>query len=337
MRRWLAAFVVLIVLAAGYAGYWTYVSGVVERGIDRWIADQRQRGGVVENAAITVGGFPFRLTAETDTVFVVRPDGLIWQGGAITATAPPWRWTDIRFALDGGHTVTLPGSRPLTLVTEGGTGTLRYRTTGQLRAASLDLNGVGAALPTVSGQVAAERLMLAADLPSPTGPDDPSLTASGSIQTVGLPDAAGLLLGPVIERAAADIAVSGPLPTDLRAGPVGRWRDADGAVRIDRLSLTWGPLEIDAEGAVRLNETLQPEGRLDARISGFIETIDTLVAARLIPPRQGGIAKAGLTLLAGPADENGVAVLTTPVSIESGQVFLGPIAIARLPYLEWPD
>lgn len=337
MRRWYATFVVLIVLAAGYAGYWVYVSGVVERGIERWIADQRRQGGIVESAAVTVGGFPFRLTAETDTVFVVRADGLTWQGGPVTATAPPWRWTDIRFVLDGGHTVTLPGNRPLTMVTESGTGTLRYRSTGQLRAASLDLNGVGAMLVPVSGQVAAEKLTLRADLLSPTGPTDPSLTASGSIQTIGLPDAAGLLLGPVIEQAAADIAISGPLPRDLRAGPVSRWRDADGAVRIDRLSLTWGPLVIDAEGAVRLSATLQPEGRLNARISGFVETIDTLVDARLIPPRQGGIAKAGLTLLAGPADENGVSVLTTPISIESGQVFLGPIALARLPYLEWPN
>ena len=130
--------------------------------------------------------------------------------------------------------------------------------------------------------------------------------------------------------------VTGQVPPQLRVPFLAAWRESGGRMLIDRLSLEWGPLAVQATGTVTLDAALQPQANLTANVRGFLETVDALVAAGMVEAEQSGLIKAGLALLAGAPDSDGVATLTAPLSLNGGRLFLGPLQIAQLPPVVWP-
>jgi hypothetical protein len=114
------------------------------------------------------------------------------------------------------------------------------------------------------------------------------------------------------------------------------WRDADGALALDSLALTWGPLTLQAAATMTLDAALQPAGSATARLAGFGPTLDRLVASGLVGRGQAAIARIALTAASRPA-EGGERVVEIPLQLEDRLLTAARMPLVRLPPIIWPN
>ena len=115
-KRGLTAVAVAAAVAVVYGGYWSYLAGQVEAGVEQWAAERRSEGLEAGYGSVRVGGFPFRLVAVIEAPALAAPQGpepWSWKGPALVLKARPWRLTRVRISAPGRHhfTVTQGGSR----------------------------------------------------------------------------------------------------------------------------------------------------------------------------------------------------------------------------------
>lgn len=122
----------------------------------------------------------------------------------------------------------------------------------------------------------------------------------------------------VIEGAAPD----GPGPEAVRA-----WRDNGGVVQLSDFRLIWGPLDLGAEGTLALDAEGRPIGALTARLRGHAGLVDALRASGQLSEGEAQTAKLALGAI---AEAVGGDELALALSLQDGEVWLGPVRVARL-------
>lgn len=337
MRRSLALAALLVLLAGGYYGLWSYGAGTIRSQIDARIAALEAEGGDFQAAELSVSGFPLGFETELRNFTVRTPDSIVIRGDALEAESAIWAPTDIAVALDRGLLVTVPtpeGSTPLRMTARSATGSIGAALDGRVHAAEMVLDTVAVDLPGAA-LIEAETVRLqAAPPPSPAAP----LIVAMAAQNIDLPGVPDGLLAPTVDAVTLDIAVTGPLPAGPSQAALALWRDAGGLVTIERFALDWGALSVEASGIMTLDRDLQPEAELSTAIRGFQEALSAIQRAGLLPPTQAALFGVGLTVMAGPPDEQGVATLRAPLTIEDRRVQIGGVGLpVRLPRIDWPQ
>jgi hypothetical protein len=70
-RFWLyAPFVLLVLIAAGWSGFWFYVQGRVTQTLDNALAREVQAGRTWTCADRSVGGYPFRIEVRCSSLML---------------------------------------------------------------------------------------------------------------------------------------------------------------------------------------------------------------------------------------------------------------------------
>ena len=293
---WLAG---VAVLAVAYGGYWFFLAGQVQAGIDRWAAERRAEGYGVEYAAVEVFGFPFQLEAVIADPVLTAPGehGLrSWQGPIMIMQARPWALSKVRVLAPGRHRVTvMTGDTRKTFDIEFGS-----------LIAALNFNPSGASFAV-------------------------TLEASN----IAYPSAPVPGLGRITERLILSAAVKGDLPQRRNAETMARWRDSGGTLDVQSLDIRHGPLKVSGDGTLALDGDMQPIGSFALRVGGFIEALDRLSEAGVIKPRPAALAGAVLGALARNSGSGGDARIKVPLSIQERQVFVGPVPLARMPVFRW--
>ncbi|MEO3434131.1 DUF2125 domain-containing protein [Inquilinus sp. CAU 1745] len=326
----------LVIIAVAYVGYWFYAASLVRSGIEDWIMAERQRGATVQAGDISITGFPFTINASSRDIAITRPDGLMWEANGLTASALPWSWEKIDFTLTGGQRLVAPGQPMITGTAQGGEGEAWISPEGRIIGFNVALDEVVVSAPQTAGTITLAGVDIGFhEVPSGEGEGQPDLVMSLDAREAVLPQTPLSTLGNRVESAGLGIRITAPVPQAARAPMLEVWRDSGGEVLVDRLSLDWGPLSLDGEGRLTLDEELQPEGVLNARVAGFVELIDGLAAEGILEDRAASFAKAGLTLLAGPAGEDGTVRLAAPIVIENGHASLGPVPLGPVPRIDW--
>ena len=117
------------------------------------------------------------------------------------------------------------------------------------------------------------------------------------------------------------------LPDDMAtAMSVSQWRDGGGTVEVRQLRLQWGEVGITAKGSLALDERMRLIGALTAQIKGYEKLIDLAVATGDLRDDSIVGTRAVLGLLAAASG----GILSVPVRLQDGQLFLGPAVIAKL-------
>ncbi|SDE71416.1 DUF2125 domain-containing protein [Rhodospira trueperi] len=332
--------VLIGLMAMGYVAYWTFLGMTFESAIDDIIAQQRAEGIIITHGAADVQGFPLKVEAIVDNLSVsATPErgGWTWRTDQIVVSISPLQPRTTTFDLaPAPHRIALADGTTWTAraaearVTVGVSGSGRPRD-GSMALSDLTLKqdaGDGAAL---------ERLDLTYEHEQLWDPGPFDVTETVSLTLTGLRAEAGMSmpLGSEISEARLEAAVLGKISHDL---PLERalteWRDADGRLRLDQLSLTWPPMRLDAAGALGLDTALQPEGTLNARMAGFTKAINMLEDQRVLRGRDATMARVLLGGMARP-DATGTPVLEIPLIVRDSALWAGPVPVARLPRLPW--
>jgi len=307
--RGLIAVAVLAALSAGYAAYWFFLAGQVRDGIGQWAADRRAEGYKVDFASVGVGGFPFTLEAVIAAPAITAPGRAgpwSWQGPMLLLGARPWALTRVRVRAPGRHRITVPGrEKPKTVVLDAGALT-----------ATLDFN---------------------------PGPAAFTLFLAASDIVYSVEPVAGL--GRTTKRLTLNAAVKGDLPRILDNAALAGWRDGGGTLDVSGLDIGHGPLDLTGDGTGALDAGMQPIGAFTLRVRGFNEALDRLKDARIIKPKAAALMKTVLGMMArgqkakpgAGAEPESRLQLKVPLSLQDRKVYIGPVAVAEVPVVRWPQ
>ncbi len=336
----LSSLVLLAIIT--YTIYWFALADRIEQGVIKWADARRADGMVIEYSSLEITGFPLRMQAQATNVRIAGPGqnpGWQWHSTLLIGNVLPYNINhivlstpqpqDISLRINGGvlEQYQLAPQRAqaslklkhgklarMDLDIEGGTvngGRLKQDTLtlGRIQVHSRDAK---------NGEVAADGLQ------SPTLFD-----ISLKLENLDYPGFANSALGTHVTRLALTAAVEGAWPTGKGVAGIREWRDAGGVAQIKAAETDWGPLKLNAAGTLALDAQDRLIGSLTANLLGYEGLIKGLQGAGQLNKDEARAANTGLGIIAMAAGGKD-GELTLPMVLQDGEMFVGPLRIAKL-------
>jgi len=312
----------LLVLAIAYGFYWFHAAGLVRKSVAAWSEEHRAAGWQIEYREMAVVGFPAKVVLRLAAPSIVSPSGLGWRAEAVSAAASPFDLPHVHVVAAGRHALTA-GALQAEASFADFQADLGFDRAGRLTDLRATAAGVEAAGATV------ERAALSLAL------NQPEVTFSVSAAGLQLPPLAGLVLDRRVDRLELSGRLRGIVPPGTPAAALAAWSADGGTVEIDHLLLDWAPLALEADGTVAFDRHMQPLAAFSARVRGTGPLLDRLAESHQIQPGAALVAKTLMALMAKP-DAQGRAAVPLPVTVQDGQLWLGPVRVAAVPAIDWP-
>jgi len=334
--------VLLVAVAAGYGVLWLVVSHWVEEGFRDWSKVQASRGNRVDFASLETSGFPgpIRLMIAAPGVTSAK-GGWHWSAERAVLETLPWDWRRYRLEVFGTQTLAVPFAGELRRYTVRSASTLligevddRGRLTqGFLRA--VDVPFLDEAKKEV---VSAKSLDVHMNMraPASAAQDQSAIDVTIQAHSVVLGEQVETPLGRQIQDIAVVAAIKGALPETFLRDAVDAWRESGGTLELSHFQMDWGKLSIRANGTVALDEALRPLAALTTDIKGYAETLAALEQARLLRRKDAAGTRLALDLLSRRDGGDNRRMVTIPVTIQNGLLYVGPVRLLRLAPIPFP-
>jgi hypothetical protein len=353
-RRWriVLPLAVVVLLAAGWAGFWYYAAARAESEFAAWRTREAAAGREVSCASESVAGFPFRLELRCASPAVnLRRAKASLQAKDMLAAVQVYQPT-LMIAEFGGPLTISDEARGQKYALDWSLAQASARGLPRPERVSLVLDK-----PTL-GRLDAEQLARAehAELhvrPAPRLPQDPPAI------DVSLALVKALLVAvPQIANAPIDADIAGTLRgvADLSPKPLPQlMRDiaaANGRLDISKARIQQGEILATGSGSLRLTQRGTLDGELQLTVAGIDRLMALLGADKavgqasqralsriapglnldaLLGPRGGAaLAAAGAAMIGQPAELEGRQAVTLPLRFADGVVFLGPLRVGEI-------
>jgi hypothetical protein len=333
----IAAVAIAIALIGGYAAYWFYVAAQLDKGIDAWVADQRQHGLTVEFERGPIGGFPldFRTTFRQPHIAgAISGQSFDWHGPDTEGSVSPLDLHAMTFSAPGHHVLDL-GAGPAAVDAKDLTGHLGLDKFGQPSSLTAKFADLKATLPdgkTVAAAAGDAALDLA---PPPKADTDPLLHFAVNTKDLKLPEGTVLLTEDPLSETRITGTVKGPMPMAPLREALASWRDAGGTVEVADFALAQATLSLSGSATVALDENLQPIVAANLKARGLPATIDLLASQKRIYPEDA--LKMKLFVKGAERDtKDGYKEVATGLTIQGGYLAWGPFKLAKVPPIQWP-
>lgn len=319
-----------------WIGFWFFARSQTVSIMDAWMAREARLGRVWTCPDRDVGGFPFRIDVScVNPTFASSEPARAGSGSlaglAVTARAVDPRQVIAAFASPLKWQSAAGDSVELAFAS----GRAGYRGT----PSSMELVSLELADPrlTVSDAAGGKQAVAATaaefHLRRAPGADpatDVAITASGIKSE--LFDALAGDASPGVIDIRTQFTKYAPAPVRDWRETLEIWRRADGEVKIEKLSLTKGPLALNATGVMRLDELRRPEGD----ISGSAQGINTVLRAFGIDMGGGAGGLLGAILGGGNRPNAQPKALPFALRFDQGRMYIGPVPGPRLRPLYGP-
>ena len=348
-RRRIGLFLPYILLAAivlAWTAAWFFIRGKAESEMDAWLAREAQAGRQWTCADRSITGFPFRLElrcasvrfARSDSRFTLGPITVVVQvydpRHAVLEAAGPFHveqgdligdvtWTSLEASFHAASN----GFSRVSLVVDAPKGSVQSPDPGPVDFAAqhLELH----ARPTPGRFESEGAIDVSLRLAKAAVPRLDALSGSA--------DPADIDLDTTIER--ANVLRTGTVARELE-----KWRQADGRLDVNRISIAKGERRLQAKGAVGLDGEHRPEGRFDIRAAGLEALVGQVMGQRfgadkgaligsIVGQFLGGLRKredaAGEARAADESGSNGLKPLPT-LRLTDGRLMLGPFPVPNV-------
>lgn len=335
--------VVLLAIIA-YSVYWFKLASQIELGLAAWAETQRGAGMQVEYDALEVNGFPLRVQPQISNLRLAAPGpnpAWQWRSDQLIANLTPYNLNHI--------VLTAPHPQDISLRINGGA-LEQYRLApgkvlaslalkqGRISRIDLDIEG---------GTLSGDRLLSHAlglgrvqlhlregQTSEAKGLLNPTLfELSAKLEKLQYPGFANSALGANLDLFALTAAVEGVWPEAPGIAGVTQWRDAGGVVQIKAAQIDWGSLKLETAGTLALDAQNRAIGSLTAKLMNHAQLIKGLQEAGQLTREEASAAGTGLNIIAMVAGETAdgkTGALTLPMVLQDGEMFVGPLRIAKL-------
>ncbi|WP_291297679.1 DUF2125 domain-containing protein [Elioraea sp.] len=323
---------VVATLVAAHGALWWAATGRLATEVDAWAAGQAQAGATVAFGEPRRAGYPVEARLVVPGFryagVVVAPGGsavpMRAEARAIDLVLSPRKPREVVGEISCPCSIAVGQEAPVPI------------TAAALRAI-VPLGN--AAAPVITGREVVLALpqgpLAIAELRA-TLPTDASRAQLDLAGIVLPPPESQWPLGSRIASLSAELTLRGRLPA---AGGTARalraWRDGDGRLTLDRLSLAWGPLTVQAAATMTLDRALQPVGAATARLAGYGPALDRFVAAGLIGRGQASLTRLALNAASRQPEGGGERIVEIPIAIEDRTLTAARIPLMRLPPIAW--
>lgn len=334
-RRYITLTLLVLLLAAGWVGFWKWAETTAQATIEGWKAREARAGRVYDCGAQRFGGFPFRFELECDRASAV-----------IKSAHPP-----IELKTPSIH-VAAQVYQPTLLISEF-KGPLTYAELG--RAPSYTANWKLAQSSVRGVPRAPERVSIVVDAPSVKrlDPAAPVLDAA-RIEIHGRMLEGSAASKPVIEIVLRSVKLSAPAAGPMAVKPIDgeidlvlrglsdfapkpwpqRFREiaqSNGRVEIRSARVQQGDTLAVGGGALTINAQGRLDGQINVTVAGAEAFINEVTAAH--KQKLGFSVSLGLGLLGGNKKLEGRPAISLPLRVADGTIYFGPLKIAEVPPL----
>lgn len=332
-RRWIGRISVGVAAAVVlYAAAWFIFAAQVHSAAVAWLNNQINRPTHVRCPDVAVAGFPGPVVLTCTAPLGVAP-GWRWHAPTVQATVVPWSLDAWPFTMPGRHQVDGPdGVWTLSASAINGVIDPTGAVAVQMADVAIDTDGQ-------SWSAKAVDLSIAADLTA--GAINPkAFDVIARAVTPPDPLARTMDLGPMIDHAALRAVIEGTVsvsrwPPDPAS--IASWRDQGGVMQVEHAALSIGDVMMDTDGTLAFDALLQPQAAFTVRVAGWQAALGALVSKGVMARRDAAMAVFVLGAMAQVPEGGGRKVVTAPMTIQDGAVYVGPIRIAVLPPMRWNE
>lgn len=324
---------VVLLIVAGWCGYWFVGARMFEREVEAWLAERRAEGWVAEAAGSTIRGFPNRFDLTLTELELADPaTGLAWSAPFFQILSLSYRPHHVIAVWPHEQTVATPLGR-VEVTSEDFRGSLRLAdmTTLALENATFVSDSVtlasdaGWTAHLGTGRMAVRRAAAteatyeigveALDLVLPErvrGPIVPSDTLPREIETLRL-DTEIAFTAPW-DRAAIETARPQPVRIDLR-----------------ELRATWGRLDLRAAGELTVAPDGTPVGSITVKAENWREILELAIVAGAVPQTLAPAIERGLEALAGASGSP--RTIDATLTLRDGRIYYAFVPLGPAPRL----
>jgi hypothetical protein len=329
---------VLVIGVGVYTAFWWVAAGKIEDIATAWRGTATAQGIDATWQKIRVTGYP--LAFELDLSDVVLKDNATsppseLRAPLLSATIRPWNFHAAWFAAPDGFSALLgPDTAPLVrLSAERASGAAARDGDGSttIWLSLYQTKATAPAVATLGARVAHGWVILPPNPPATH--QDPGLAIAMDARDLVLP-AAPAGFKPGIDDVGFGLTLMGAFPTGSPHQAAVAWRDSGGTVELNHLHLRWGEMEIEGSGTLALDNDLQPIGGFSGEVFGFDQLLSTLVASGKVKAGDARVARLALAMLA-KAGPDGRPEISTSLTIQNGQMYLGPAKLGPAPRIDW--
>jgi len=334
----------VLLLIAGYSIFWFQMAERVEETTLDWIKNSESRlGGIkVYVGDVSVSGFPYKIIVEASSLNAVLPSGRI-TSEQVSITAPevavvfqPWKpnhaivVTDYFDAVLGSL-----GSPTLNISFD------KVKSSIILDPHSMQLNNLSAIADKVSWYRGAEieadessvMEMVEFHLRRSVGETQEQISYDLPVnravflkaENVSIREFASTILGEKADQFRMEALLHASEQPDYTLSGLSKWRDEGGTLTIGTFEYGTTVSGLTLSGDLTLDENLKPLGAFDANVRGMEYLLNSLSQNENIPET------ARLLLQAQAQAGNIPDEVPLSISMQNGQLYLGPIMLMELP------
>jgi len=342
----MAAPALMATIAAAYTAFWFYNAETLKDNLNAFAKTQKAKGNTVQYEFVGTSGFPLNIVADLKNVNIrLKPKNTTWGLSAptltlssgilsprsVTMAIPTGAKFSVRNAKGTNRLTKTDGSSQLTITTD---------STDSIREATLSLANFKAtgewnhrtiASPLVIGEGNAD-LVINSISSSKEKVTPPYATLTIALRQWQWPTNVTYKLGKDLESFNLSAKIMGDIDRTIDVKQaLSLWREEGGKITVDRIAMNWGPSTLAGYGTLVLDEEMQPAANLTAQVTAFNPIVDVLNQAHLIRERDATMAR---LVIGRQMPRSGAGNLS--LSLRSGTVYVGPLALTQVPLIEWP-
>lgn len=320
----------LVILAVGaifaWSLYWYVGANTISKNVENWIAEN---GVKFAEPLVKVKGFPFGYRINFDDVTWQTTDGQIAMD-SLSLSARPWAVLTI---YGTGENLSWTGRRHQ-VRSDRITADVELDESGRPR--QIDLSLTNTRPNDTSQYLGIDRI----DAIQATGKFRADADV-GALYTLDFnasgiqPDALAQEFSEKPAWFAASLTLNGDLSQPNHAG-LQIWQQNNGSIDINGLDFSWDQVRIVGNGTVALDRALQPKADGTIQAAGLLSVIERLEEARHVDQSEAAILKLALMLFSG-ADKSGKSAVKFPLRLVDRNVLIGPVKVATVPLIHWPE
>ena len=327
---------VLVIGIGAYSVFWWVAAGKIEAAATAWRDAAHAQKIDAAWRKMRVAGYPLSFRLELSDVALndgASTPPVALQAPLLSASIRPWNFHAAQLSAPDGLRITVgDDAAPLaTLSAEHGSGAVALGDDGGTTIWLSLYQAKTTALATLAARSVHAWVIVP---PGATAThQDSGLAVAVEARELSLP-AAPPGFSPTLDDLGFGVTMMGTFPAGPLRQAAAAWRDGGGTVELDHLDLRWGDMEINGSGTLALDNNLQPVGGFSGGVSGFDQLLTALVAAGRVKASDARIARIALAMLA-KAGPDGRPEIATSLTIQNGQMFLGPAKLGPAPRIDW--